>query len=58
MKKCLHTLGIEKTQYASHSFRIGMDTTCAMKGVSDDQIKKIDQFLMLLKITLSHLNAL
>jgi site-specific recombinase XerD len=39
MKKCLHTLGIEETQYASHSFRIGMATTCAMKGVSDDQIK-------------------
>ena len=38
-KKCLHTFGIEETQYASHSFRIGMATTCAMKGVSDEQIR-------------------
>jgi hypothetical protein len=38
-KKCLHTLGIEEAQYASHSFRIGIATTCAMKGVSDEQIK-------------------
>jgi hypothetical protein len=35
----LHTLCIEEAQYASHSFIIGMATTCAMKEVSDEQIK-------------------
>jgi hypothetical protein len=63
MKKCLHTLGIEETQYASHSFRIGMATTCAMKGVSDDQIKmygrwKSDAYARYIRIPQFHREVL
>jgi len=41
LKKCLHTLGIEEAQYASHSFRIGMATTLSMEGNADDRIKAL-----------------
>lgn len=39
LKKSLSTLGIKNARLTSHSFRIGMATTCALEGLSDDQIK-------------------
>ena len=41
LKKCLVIIGIESDKFKSHSFRIGMTTTCAIDGITDEQIKQL-----------------
>lgn len=44
LKKSLSVLGIEQKSYKSHSFRIGMATTCSIEGMSDEQIKHLGRW--------------
>ena len=39
LKKSLAVLGLAEANFKSHSFRIGMATTLAMEGMSDENIK-------------------
>ena len=39
LKKALLFLRIDQSGFKSHSFRIGMATTCSLEGMSDQQIK-------------------
>jgi hypothetical protein len=41
LKKSLGVLGLADANFKSHSFRIGMVTTLAMEGMSDENIKFI-----------------
>lgn len=43
LKKSLSAIGIFGN-YKSHSFRIGMATTCALEGMPDDQIKYLGRW--------------
>jgi len=44
LKKCLVMIGIDSDKFKSHSFRIGMATTCAIDGMPDEQIKQLGRW--------------
>ena len=44
MREVLRSAGIDDTQYASHSFRIGAATTAAANGVQDTVIKSLGRW--------------
>lgn len=44
LKRALNVLGIDNSQYKSHSFRIGMATTFALEGASKEQIKELGRW--------------
>lgn len=44
LKRSLSVIGIENNGFKSHSFRIGMATTCALEGISDEQIKEMGRW--------------
>lgn len=44
LKRSLSILGIEHNGIRTHSFRIGMATTCSVEGIPDEQIKKLGRW--------------
>lgn len=44
LNRALSTLGITNSRHTSHSFRIGMATTLALEGLSDDHIKNLGRW--------------
>lgn len=44
LKKSLSFLGVPNSRFTSHSFRIGMATSCAMEGMPDEQIMKLGKW--------------
>lgn len=44
LKRSLETVGINSDHYKSHSFRIGMATTCAMDGMPDEKIQELGRW--------------
>ena len=44
LKRSLSLLGVQNTNFTSHSFRIGMATTCAMEGLSNDEIMTLGRW--------------
>ena len=60
IRSALQSAGIDPTQYAGHSFRIGAATTAAQRGIQDSTIKilgrwKSDAYLRYIKIPKEHL---
>jgi hypothetical protein len=44
LKKSLSLLGVDHSHMTSHSFSIGMATTCAIAGIPDEQIKTLGRW--------------
>lgn len=44
LKRSLNAIGICSKRFKSHSFRIGMASTYAMEGMSDDEIKRLGRW--------------
>ena len=44
LKKSLGALGLQKSHYRSHSFRIGAATTASQNGMADDKIKSFGRW--------------
>lgn len=44
LKRSLSLLGVQNTNFTSHSFWIGMATTCAMEGLSNDEIMTLGRW--------------
>lgn len=44
LKKSLSVSGVPNSRFTSHSFRIGMATSCAMEGMPDEQIMKLGRW--------------
>ena len=44
LKKSLSLLGVDHSHMTSHSFSIGMATTCVIAGIPDEQIKTLGRW--------------